>query len=118
MATKFDVHVIVPAKLIGTLVELLEGEGCLVSMEPYVEKVGIKKPKFAYAGGKRNKGISGYDAVIEAIKVGYRTTEKIADHMVKEYGFAPTSASPAITHLKAAGRIKQDEDSKIWSLTK
>jgi len=35
MPTKFELRLIVPAKLVGTIVELVEGEGILVEMKPH-----------------------------------------------------------------------------------
>jgi allophanate hydrolase subunit 2 len=37
MPTKFELRLIVPAKLVGTIVELVEGEGILVEMKPHHE---------------------------------------------------------------------------------
>ena len=44
MATKFELRLIVPAKLVGTIVELVEGEGILVEMKPHNE---VKHKKHA-----------------------------------------------------------------------
>jgi hypothetical protein len=46
--TKFELRLIVPAKLVGTIVELVEGEGILVEMKPHHENNRSKRRHAPY----------------------------------------------------------------------
>jgi hypothetical protein len=107
-------HLIVPAKLVGTIVELMDGEGILVSMNPFKGDT-TKSKSYHYLGGKRLKGISGRDAVLEAVKQGHKTTERIARYLNTNYNFALKSTSPCLTHLERDGKLKRDANHN-WSL--
>ena len=110
MTTKFEITLIAPAKLVGTIVELLNDEGCLVSMRPYVETDTPKKPLHRFHGGKRNKGISAANAVLEALDKNLRIPDSIGNYIASNYGFAPNSASPALSRLLTEGRVHKEPD--------
>lgn len=105
MSAKFEMHLIVPPKLVGTIVELMEGEGVIVSMNPHNEKGKRNGPR--YAGGKRNKGISGANAALAIIKESAKplTYDKIGTLMASRHNFSVTSASPVLAKLVAAKKI-------------
>ena len=91
---KFKMHVEVPAKLVGTIIELLADEGVVISVEQM--KSGAPAPR--YAGGKRNKGISSRDLVIQTVGPRGATIEQIRTAFAGR-GFAPTSVHPALNGL-------------------
>lgn len=103
MTGKFELHLIVPPKLVGTIVELMDGEGIIVSMNPYVDK---KSAPRRYLNGKKNKGISGIDAVI-AILTDHKKLQydKIGKLMQSKHNFAPSTASPVLSKMVKAKKI-------------
>lgn len=56
----FDVHIVVPARMVGTIVELLNGEGLLISVsQQKSDETNPVKTKYVYTGGKRKKRVTG-----------------------------------------------------------
>lgn len=103
----------VPAKLVGTVLQVLEGCGEM-SMEPHLpsQKEEPKKKAFTYRGGRRYKGISAKDAIVKAIEAagGGVTVDYLSKCLTKEYDFAPTSASAAVSELTKEGRVTRDPE--------
>jgi hypothetical protein len=94
---KFEMRLIVPTKLVGPIVELVEeGEGIIVTMTPHSETSGKKTPR--YVDGKRNKGISANELVLQTLVTGPTTYEQLAQRFVDK-GFAKTSLSPTLSRL-------------------
>jgi hypothetical protein len=71
-----------------------------------------------YAGGKRNKGISGRDLVLKVIRESSKPTPYtvVRDAMVKQ-GFADNSASPLLSRLRIEGLISRN-DNDTYQATK
>lgn len=116
--SQYEMHLIVPAKLVGTIIELLDGEGILVSTAPYDEKKSqapvAKKRKFKFAHGIKNKGVRGRELALEMVGRG-PVTEAQARNIFVAKGFAPTSAQAFLSELKCEGRAKRDANG-YWSL--
>lgn len=112
-ASKFEMHLIVPAKLVGTIVELMEGEGVLVSMNPHNDK-----KKQHYANGKKNKGISGSDAALEILSASGKpmTYKQVGKLMASKYNFSESSASPALSVLAKSKKVIRKDD--LYSIAK
>jgi hypothetical protein len=107
---KFAMRIEVPAKLVGTIIELLDGEGTIVSVEQMREKAPSsgRGSGHHYAGGKKNKGISGEVLAIEILATAGRSgvAYKKAEAMFADRGFAKTSASPNLSKAVKAGRAR------------
>ena len=104
---KFDMQLIVPTKLVGTIIELLEGEGVIVSMVPNNDKTKRGKNQ-RYADGKRNKGIAAPEAVLAILnesKVAL-TVPQIGKLMASKHNFAESSASSTVSRLRKEKKIK------------
>ena len=109
---KYVMTLIVPARLVGTILDVLKGEGLMVKTEPYVETEQQQQPKkkeFRYAGGKRNKGISGVDLAIQSIQAGVKTDRGLMKAFVIK-GFSENSSGPVISRLLQEGRIGRNSD--------
>ena len=112
---KFEMKLIVPTKLVGAVVELMEGEGIIVHMAPFVEENKTKPRKGSgqhYAGGKRDKGISGNEAVMAILKESKLalTAEQVGKKMAERWGFSANSASPVLSKLQADKKVKRVDD--------
>lgn len=118
----------VPEDRLGTVIDTVAGTAQIVSIVPSKESampVGTNQPHFArmqgalvehhtmtrnrgYAGGRRNKGISGKDLAIQILST---TPVKIWEgkdiqRKFAEKGFAPSSASPNLTLLARDGKVR------------
>lgn len=102
----FDMHITVPAKVIGNIIELLSGEGILVSISPKAE-LAPKQAQRRYVGGRRNKGISGIDVIIMALGSGH--TAGLTSYFAR-HDFSVTSVSPSLTKARAAGLVEGPSD--------
>lgn len=118
MSAKFDMHIIVPAKMIGTIVELLAGEGILVSVAPKAPDNGhTKAHRGRYSPGTGGRTInSGRTVVLEALKTGPKTIKELED-LFRTQGRASNSVSPVLSGLSAAGTIKVDRLTKKVSIS-
>ena len=107
----FIVTLQVDARRLPTVLEALSGAATLVSVTPCQEaKVAdpnLKKEHF-FRDGKRNKGISGHDLVLELLrsKDGKPTSFNDIAKAFVERGFVANSASPALSNLKKEGKIR------------
>lgn len=112
---KFEMLLIAPANLVGDIVELMDGEGIVVAIKPYDDK---KKNGKHYAGGKRNKGISGEAAAIEILKSSSKpmTSIQVGKLMKSKYGFAESSGSPVLSNLSKAKKVACKD--RLYSLSK
>lgn len=113
MSDKFDVHLIVPANLVGTIVELMQGSGVLVSMTPHEGREARRK--HFYRGGKRDKGISADDAILEYLRAsaGLATLKQLSSYLSSKYSFADSSAGAAVSGMIKEGLLTRGEDGII-----
>jgi len=100
----YDLCIRVPAAKLGTILELLEEEGEVLSI--VLTREHHKKP-VRWANGSRNKGITGADLVLELVQKS-TITAAYARRVFIERGFAPNSSAAALSHLVGLGKIKRD----------
>ena len=110
---RFKMHLEVPSKLVGTIIELLDGEGILVSVEPVVDK---PKKVTRYAGGKRNKGISAVGLIVECLTKSKVLNMSQLRAFFTDRGFSENSVHPSLSKLVQDKRVKND--SGKYSLVK
>ena len=105
MTTKtYDVLVRVPASKLATIIETLDGEGELLSVQ--ASAYGAKKPRNRPFVRLKN-GTTGANLLLECTKDGKDTSY---EHIVAKFvahGFARNSASPAIFNAIKAGKLTQ-----------
>jgi hypothetical protein len=116
---KYKVELIVPAKLFGTIMEVLEGCGVMVKAEPYVNGDASRKlPRYNGAGGSRfangqsNKGVKGNDLFLSLLPADMRTIEK---EFINR-GFALSTASATGSWLRSEGKATKDATG-VWRKT-
>lgn len=116
---KFEMHLIVPIKLVGPIVELMAGEGVVVTMSQHVEKVhSRKKTRHSYANGMKDKGMLGNDAVLEIMTNEARplATLEVGKLMATKHGFAESSASSYLSKLLREGKVTRDPSNGKYAL--
>jgi hypothetical protein len=88
------------------VLEALKGAADLLSVLP-CEPSAREKPPKRYSGGKRLKGISGPDCVLETLRSagGSASYARITEDLHAK-GFSPSSASPALSELKSRGLVE------------
>src|SRR5580693_2555253 len=103
---KYNMHLVVPASLVGTIIEVLNDTGVLKSLEVIDEPTSDEAPKkqVRYAHGQRNKGIKGIDLVIQSLGRGSMSVGALEAEFIKR-GFSSSSLSPTLHILKSEGRI-------------
>lgn len=113
--SKFEIHLIAPVALVGDIVELMDGEGVVVAIKPYDESKPTRK---SYVGGKKNKGISSENAVMNILKESSKALNsiQIGKLMSSKYKFAESSAPPALSRLVAAKKVIRNNN--LFTLAK
>jgi hypothetical protein len=115
----FQITLKVNGNRLATVLEALKGAAELVSVLPCEEPARLlpRRDGPYYAGGKRNKGISGQTLALQAFKKanGSITTTQLAK-IFGANGFAPASNSPAIAALAQQGLVERVELGR-WRLT-
>jgi len=107
MTDKYMMHLVVPVRLVGDILQIMQGEGIMVKCEPYIETEPSTKPRSKYyVGGKKNKGIRGVDLAIEAGKSGVRERADFK-RIFTAKGFSPNSASACLSQLCDEGRFRR-----------
>lgn len=100
MTTKFELILIVPAKLVGTIVELMEDSGVLVSMKPHNHT-----PKRVQR--HHEPGMTADDLMAQFIKaVKGQFTYKQVEEVFKAKGFKPGTASSRLAMAKSKKLIR------------
>ena len=113
----FDVTLRVSSARLATVLEALNGSATLVSVLPCTEVTPKRARVFAYAGGKRNKGISGQQLVLQALqRANGKLTIGQLGKIFAAQGFSPNSQSPALAALKTRGLVESLEKGS-WKLT-
>jgi hypothetical protein len=112
---KYEMNLIVPVRLVGPIMELLDGEGVLVSTKPHDETMATGNKKvFRYAGGKKNKGISSEELIKQMLADGSKTDKEMS-FAFKRHGFADTSTAASLSHYRIKGLVRRDANNK-WEL--
>lgn len=116
MASKFEIHLVAPANLVGDIVELMDGEGVIVNIKPHDAK--SNGTRHHYVGGKKNKGISGEAAALLILKESNKpmTPTQVGKIMASKHNFAVSSASPVLSNLKIKKKVSYKDGS--YSLVK
>jgi hypothetical protein len=106
MATKFELRLIVPAKLVGTIVELVEGEGILVEMKPHHDNHKRKHnpyPRHHVTGMTADQLMSQF---LSNLKSKEQFTTRAVENVFKEAGYAKGTVSSRLSTAKARKLIK------------
>lgn len=111
----YNVTLRCPEKKLQTLMSVVSGEMTLVKVEPEGETAS-KNKQMRYAGGLRNKGISGKDLFLKLLANGPKTADQIKKSFIDQ-GFAATSHEATGSTLRNEKKIERDKDGK-WSLSK
>lgn len=105
----------VPGASLTTVLGVLEGSATIVKLEPVGDAPAPAKMNgHRYAGGRRNKGISGQDLVLKVCRAYRRpvSVEEMRAEFVKA-GFAESSWSPVVSKLEVAKRIERGDNGYI-----
>lgn len=109
MATIYAVLLHVDEKQLPTVLGVLAGNAKLVSVTPTEEaKAEKKKKQQHYVDGKRDKGISGEDLLLQAIAKEQRAfTIKELEEVFLAHRFSGNSVSPVLNRLIQAEKIRK-----------
>lgn len=93
-------------KQLPTVLSALAGAATLVSITP--TQPDEKKPRTGYVNGKKNKGIRGNELALAVLSDngGIATYQQIAARF-EEQGFSCKSASPCLSNLVTAGKVRR-----------
>jgi hypothetical protein len=104
----FDMHLRVPHDRMSVIIDTLEGSCEVVKIEQFREDDSVPKKKtFRYAGGKRDKGISGPELLMDLLGTSSRSLKSIAQDF-QARGFARNSASAVASKLVEKGTLKRE----------
>jgi hypothetical protein len=117
MAKMYRMELQVPSTLVAPIFELLEkDEGCAVTISPIEQVVAKNKKHQHYVDGKRYKGISARDLIMESLANGPKTIQQLVN-AAKTKGFSENTVSPRLSLLvKEKAVIKNSSDQ--YQLTK
>jgi hypothetical protein len=119
----FDRHIRVTHDRISTIIEALTGACEVIKIEQYSgpivnrsHKKGsgarVRTANMSYAGGIRNKGISGKELLRVSLQEGPKTLEQLVK-IFMDRGFAATSPSPLISVARKNGKVHIDHSGLI-----
>lgn len=116
----FDVTIRTSEKRLGTLLGVItEDREYELRTVTAVNNASLvaQAPSQRFRDGKRNKGISGVDLIIQTLRGGKPLTLKDLEKVFEGRGFALSSASPVLFRLRDEGRVKSDNFGH-WSFVK
>jgi hypothetical protein len=102
MGNYYRMELKVPANLVTTIFDLLKDDGLVVNVTPLQEETKVKPSK--YANGKKNKGITGAQLVLSALKHGACAQDILTTTFVAR-GFSPNSCHAACSKLIKEGKV-------------
>jgi hypothetical protein len=105
MATRFELRLIVPAKLVGTIVELVEGEGILVEMKPYHENTKRKHNPYPRHYEPGTTATEFMDLFLSSVKGKFSTKDVEQAFAMK--GWARGTASSRLNFALSKKQIKR-----------
>jgi hypothetical protein len=110
MKPSFDVTIRVNEKHLGTLLGVIteDREYELRGVARVSDTSVPQEPKSRFRDGKRDKGISGMDLIIQTLKNGKPQSRQELEKVFEGRGFAASSTNPALTRLREEGRIRGD----------
>lgn len=104
----YEVTLRVAGDKMATIMALLADEVTLVGMKEVTAATAAKERSFTYAGGKKDKGVSGERLLLGQLRLGSMKREGIAKAF-ELAGFKGTSGDPATSHAIKAGYATRDE---------
>jgi hypothetical protein len=113
--TTFRIVCDVPSTSLTTVIGAIEGAASIVEVRALDEAAppptrNHPRNHHGYANGKRDKGISGRDLLLEVLSKYKRPVSR--DEIDREFitrGFAAGSFSPSVTYLVREGRVVRGE---------
>jgi len=112
----YDVTIRVAGDKVATIMALLAEEVTLLSMREVVGAPPVTKERsFTYAGGKKDKGISGERLLLQELRTGPMKREGLGKAF-EAAGFKSTSADGATSHAIRNGFATRD-DAGLVSIT-
>lgn len=114
MTQKFKMQVIAPANLVGSIVELLAEVGCVVSMEPHIEKEE-RKQRPRYVNGMKDKGVPAEVLVQNFLSANPAARTELVEQHFKAAGFAVSSATATLNKLRRKGTVRRTSGG-LWEL--
>lgn len=99
---------------LATVIGALEDAAQIVEVRALEEPAPAKPPKFRYVNGKKNKGISGRDLLLEILSKYKRPVSR--DALSREFvsrGFAANSLSPTISALVHEGEVDRAKNGYV-----
>ena len=111
MSKVYAVLLHIDEKNLPTVLSAVAGSATLVSVTATIQEPAVEKAtprEFHYAHGKRDKGISGEDLVLEVLaQAGKPVTLTELEAAFVERRFSHNSVSPIIHKLLAAEKIRR-----------
>ena len=106
MSQVYELRIRIPLGKVATIIEVLQGEGTLLS----VEAVAGKKRHQKRRGPRFNGPVTGYDLAGEFIKrrKTFKASDLVAAFVADKRN--AKSASPVLTRLKVEGKVKRLSD--------
>lgn len=118
MNERFNVHICVTSSAkLATIMSVLDGEAKLISVE-HIEEKSKKGNGSRYLNGKKNKGISALDLILQTLKGGKATSRAELDKAFAKVGFSPNSVRPSLSKAVADKYVKEVEGNKFVILPK
>lgn len=112
MAMRYKVTIEVPAAMVGVVIDVLNGEGVLMSVEP-VQPVQDSKRGSRYVNGIRNKGMSAADLIMSTLEAKHSASGAELEVAFAQHGFSRTSVSPSVARAIRAGKIVRRRDGRF-----
>ena len=103
MSKTYDVTLRIPVSKLATVIEVMDGEGELLSCNATVEDVKRKR-KVSIVRHHAN-GTTGTEIAFELAKGGGEVTSQQVEKAFVEKGLAKVSAAPRLSELVNAGRL-------------
>ena len=117
MSDKYSIHVVVPTRLVGSVLELINGEGEVLHVEPFQAPPSRSKRSRRYLGGVKDKGVTGRALVLETLKDKPASRDELIAAF-KAKGFAPSSCSSTLSALRAQDAVRYEPESQTFRRVK
>jgi hypothetical protein len=114
----YKVTLLTDLETLPALLETVKPSAKIISVVADDSETGEKpKKKMQYAGGRRNKGISGEDLALSIFKEAKKAGQQfvLGSVIEKQFvarGFAPTSATSTLSLLVRAQKVRRLGDDK------
>ncbi len=103
----YDITLRVPTSKLATVIEVLDGEGELLSMQQTSEAAASssKRPRAKTTPMRRRNGTTGAEILMETAKGGHEVTSMQFAQAFAAKGYSLNSASPQISKAVAEGKL-------------